>query len=168
MRGIFLVSLAVVLSGCQTDSAPARFDLGFDMPTLMRLVIEPAAEVPWDSAGEIVTAAGVEDLSPTSEEGWHHVESAGATLVESGNLLLLPGRDPGKADWQQFSRSLSVMGHRVMVAAQAQDKDALFEAGADLYQVCVGCHQVYVPDLQPNLHAVPTADTQAAGTADDA
>lgn len=139
------------------------FDLGFDMKTLMSHVIEPAAEVPWDSAGEIVTAEGIEDLAPADPEEWHHVEVAGATLVEAGNLLLLPGRDPGKEDWRQFAKSLSAMGHKVMTAAEAEDKDALFQAGADLYSVCVACHQVYA------MHLPVKADVthgQEAGSAE--
>ncbi len=141
-----------VLSACQQPALPPApepppFDLGFDMKMLMSHVIEAAAEVVWDSAGEIVYAEGVQDLAPTDEEGWHHVEAAGAMIVEAGNLLLLPGRDPGKADWKQFASGLSAMGHKVMHAAKAKDKDALFQAGADLYSMCVACHQVYALNL---------------------
>jgi len=154
VREIFqLAVLLLIVGGCQRPPEPTGkhaelCDLGFDMKMLMSHVIEPAAEVPWDSAGEIVTIDGTEDLAPRDEEGWHRVEAAGATLVETGNLLLLPRRDRGTEDWRQFSRSLSAMGHKVMSAAEAKDKDALFQAGADLYSVCVACHQVYVPELQ--------------------
>jgi hypothetical protein len=146
-----LAMLVSWLAGCQPPAAPApvppEYDLGLDMKTLMTHVIEAAAEVPWDSAGEVVTAAGVQDLAPTDEEGWIRVEAAGAMLVEAGNLLLMPGRDRGTGDWKQFSKSLSAMGHEVMAAAKSKDKDALFQAGADLYSVCVACHQAYALDL---------------------
>ncbi len=154
VREIFQMAvLLLLMGGCQPVAESARepvvpYDLRFDMKMLMSHVIEPAAEVPWDSAGEIVTVDGTQDLAPTDEEGWHHVEAAGATLVETGNLLLMPGRDRGTDDWRQFSGLLSARGHQVMSAAQAKDKDALFQAGADLYSVCVACHQVYVPELQ--------------------
>lgn len=149
------------LSACQPPVPP--YDLSQDMKTLMTHVIEAAAEVPWDSAGEVVTAEGVEDLAPIDDEGWMHVEAAGATLVEAGNLLLMPGRDPGRDDWKEFSKSLSAMGHRVMMAAKAQDKDALFQAGADLYSVCVACHQVYALDLPAKGDPGPSA-AEAAGS----
>lgn len=149
-RTCVFVGVAILLSGlaaCQPATPPPPpppYDQSLDMKTLMSHVIEAAAEVPWDSAGEVVTAEGVEDLAPTDDEGWLHVEAAGATLVEAGNLLLMPGRDPGKDDWKEFSKSLSATGHQVMAAAKARDKEALFQAGADLYSVCVACHQAYV------------------------
>ncbi|MCP5185478.1 MAG: hypothetical protein H6993_16055 [Pseudomonadales bacterium] len=110
----------------------------------MHLIVEPAAEVPWESAGEVVTAEATIDKSPTDEAGWHRVEAAGAMIVEAGNLLLLPGRDNGREDWRLFVQSMSARGHEVMQAALARDKEALFQAGADLYSACVACHQVYV------------------------
>jgi len=148
----WIICVFLGLGACQraaetNQPEPVAFDLGFDMKTLMTHVIEAAAETAWDSAGEVVTAEGEEDLAPVDDEGWYHVEAAGATLVESGNLLLLPGRNPGKEDWTAFSKSLSLMGHRVKDAAKARDRDALFQAGADLYSVCVACHQVYALNL---------------------
>jgi mono/diheme cytochrome c family protein len=151
-RTVWFLYALFCLSGCQQAAEPPApdappFDLGFDMKTLMTHVIEAAAETAWDSAGQIVTAEGEQDLAPVDDEGWYHVEAAGATLVEAGNLLLLPGRDPGKEDWQAFAKSLSLMGHRVKDAARARDRDALFQAGADLYSACVACHQAYALNL---------------------
>jgi cytochrome c2 len=34
-----------------------------------------------------------------------------------------------------------------MEAAAAQDKEAFFQAGAQLYSVCTACHQAYNPDI---------------------
>ena len=168
---IATVLMIPVVSSCGKTSAPAAvvappaFDTTLDMKTLMTHVIEAAAEVPWDSAGEVVTAEGTRELAPVDDEGWYRVEAAGATLAEAGNLLLLPGRDPGKADWIQFSRSLSAMGHAVMAAAQARDKDALFQAGADLYSVCVACHQGYALDLPVKVDLHDNAALDRAGPA---
>ncbi|MGI9323592.1 MAG: hypothetical protein ACR2PZ_00120 [Pseudomonadales bacterium] len=113
----------------------------------MNLVLDPAADVIWSSAGAVITAEGEQDLAPTTEEGWDHVRQGAASIIETANLLLLPGRAIDEGDWQEFSLGLVVMGNKAMVAAEAKDAAALFQAGADLYQVCVACHQQYDRDI---------------------
>ena len=64
-------------------------------------------------------------------------------VVESGNLLLLPERLRDAPDWIEISQGLTSVGQRVLAAAEAQDADALFKTGGELYNVCVSCHQFY-------------------------
>lgn len=109
----------------------------------MRIVLDPAADVIWGSAGQVITADGVEDLAPTTDEGWLQVAHAAAVAAESGNLLMLPGRARDEGEWMEISRGLVRAGHRARIAAEAQDADALFAAGGLLYNVCVSCHQQY-------------------------
>ena len=109
----------------------------------MNLVLDPAADVIWDSAGQIITAEGVEDLAPTTEEEWLQVVHAAAVLAESGSLLMMPSRALDQEDWVEISRGLTAAGQRAKAAALAEDADALFAAGGLLYNVCVSCHQQY-------------------------
>lgn len=125
------------------NGAPTPFVTDLPMHDLMAHVLDPAADIIWRSAGEIVTEAGTESLVPTDDEGWHEVEFGAATLIEAANLLMLPDRAPDREDWQEFALGLASMGQRAMAAAEAQDGEALFAAGADLYQVCLACHQQY-------------------------
>lgn len=108
----------------------------------MAWLLDPAADLIWDSAGTIITAQGQEDLSPTTEEGWTAVVHAAATLAETGNLLMMPGRSAGE-DWDEYSRGLLAAGKLAIKAAQEQDADALFDAGGRIYQVCKACHNQY-------------------------
>ncbi len=137
---------ALMCSACEPSVAPPTYDTSLDMKQLMRHVLEPASDVVWDSAGFVVDAEGEHSLAPTNDEEWAAVKAAGAMIVESGNVLMLPGRAPD-ADWEEFSRALSTVGHKVMAAADAQDDAAVFEHGATLYSVCVACHQIHAPGL---------------------
>ena len=48
--------------------------------------------------------------------------------------------------WIEFSQGLITMGENAMAAANAQDEEALFKAGGEIYNVCVACHQIYWAD----------------------
>jgi mono/diheme cytochrome c family protein len=41
---------------------------------------------------------------------------------------------------------LKVVGDKAFEAAEQQDVEELFRVGAELYQVCVACHQTYMTD----------------------
>jgi len=116
-----------------------------DVHQLMAWIIDPAADVIWDSAGTVITAQGSKELSPTTADGWDAVLRAAATLGEAGNLLMMPGRAAGE-DWMAWSRQLTATGKLALQAAQARDADALFDAGGQIYQACRGCHAQYWVD----------------------
>lgn len=109
----------------------------------MLRILEPAAEVIWDSAGYVITAEGEQDLQPTTEAGWSRVRDSALLVAESGNLLMMPGRAMGP-EWIAYAQSMIGAGRGVMAAAEARDAGALFEAGGVLYQTCVACHTRYM------------------------
>ncbi len=137
--------LAVLLSACGhntvQDAAPP-YEPVADVRQTMQWILEPAADVIWDSAGTIITAEGRTELAPTTAEGWENVRKHAAIVAETGNLLMLPGRAAG-AEWIAYARGLHTTGRQAMAAAEARDADALFEAGGQLYQACVACHARY-------------------------
>lgn len=146
-----LLVCGLLLSACgpqQEQSSPQaaqqpNYVLDFDHHDLMTYILDPAADVIWSSAGEIITIEGTQDLAPTTDEGWLNVQNSAATLIESANLLQLPGRAEDLQDWAEYSQGLATMSRKAFVAAEAKDAEALFAAGADLYQVCLACHQKY-------------------------
>ena len=113
----------------------------------MEWILDPAADVIWDSAGFIITAEGETDLSPTTDEGWAHVRNSAAVVAETGNLLLMPGRSAGP-DWVAFSQKLTRAGEAAMAAAESRDASALFDAGGQVYQACRACHEQYLMPLE--------------------
>ena len=146
-----LASTALLGCGRQEETPLPVRPVG-DLHHAMTWVVDPAADVIWGSAGFVVTAEGARDLAPATEEGWARVRHSAAVVAESGNLLLLPhlapagdgassGRPP--ADWIEFASGMTSMAEQALQAVDAQDAEALFEAGGHLYNVCVACHQVY-------------------------
>ena len=129
-----------------TDNA-SRYNTTLNMQQLMALVLEPASDVLWDSGGWVLDAAGYEELYPTTDEGWDYVRAQAAVVVETGNLMALPGRAVDNDAWMIYSQGLSEAGLRAMAAAEARDEEEFFQAGAQLYSVCTACHQGYNPEI---------------------
>ena len=55
----------------------------------------------------------------------------------------MPERAVDQAQWVALSMALKGMGEKAFTAAENEDSEALFEIGAELYQICVACHQIY-------------------------
>lgn len=149
-----LISLGLVLlAGCSSPqeesetTASGAYNTELDMAEIMSLVLEPASDILWSSGGWVMDASGYEELYPTTDDGWAYVRSQAAIVVESGNMLALPGRAEDGDAWMIYSQGLSEAGVLAMEAAAAQDKEAFFQAGAQLYSVCTACHQAYNPDI---------------------
>lgn len=148
---LLLPLLLFPLAACTDQAPPAAtappFEIVTDVRETMEWVLEPAVDVIWDSAGTIITAEGRQELAPTTQEGWNAVIYAAATLAEAGNVLMLPGRSMGE-DWDAYSRGMLEASKLALEAAEAQDADALFEAGGRIYQVCRACHSQYWADAR--------------------
>lgn len=145
----------LLLAGCgapeeTTSAAPTTdgaYNTSLNMVEIMTLVLEPASDILWDSGGWVLDAAGYEELFPTTDEGWDYVLAQAAVVVESGNMLALPGRAEDNDAWMIYTDGLSAAGMQAMEAAAAHDEEAFFQAGAQIYSVCTACHQAYNPDI---------------------
>lgn len=136
-----------MLGGCQRqDALSPSVDLEASLTAdeLMHLVLEPAADVLWDSAGWVMTIEGETSLVPTTEEEWLVVENAAGVIIASGDLLKIPHASEERGEpWFTYSDQLSEQGRIAREAILNRDGDALFQAGASLYQSCVQCHNDY-------------------------
>jgi hypothetical protein len=144
---LLTIGLLAALAACarEPQATRAQYEAVTDVRQTMELIIDPAADLVWDSAGTVVTETGEQDLAPDSPEAWVEVEAAAAVLTEAGNLLMMPGRSAGP-DWDQHARDLINTGKLAMAAARQQDADALFDAGGRIYEVCLACHNQYPAD----------------------
>ena len=117
-----------------------------DMHDLMAHLLTPASEKIWESTGFVITEEGEFSLEPTDQEGWDEVIFGAQVIIESSYLLTRPERSLGRQDWIAFSNLLKPIGKRAFEAAENKDAELLFKVGADLYQACVACHNVYMTE----------------------
>jgi len=138
----------LLLLGCSAPTTPAApaappFTPVVDVKQLMTWVIDPAADVVWDSVATIMTEAGTKDIAPHTDEEWAAVRNSAAIVAESGNLLMIEGRARDRDKWMTAARRLAVAANQALKAAEAKNVDSLFAAGGDIYNACAACHQRY-------------------------
>jgi hypothetical protein len=135
-----------MLAGCG-GPPPPPLRLHADLEQIMAAVVDPAADVVWDSVGTIVTIEGTEHIRPQDDEEWGHVAQAAWVLTESANALMIGNRPKDTSDWMRFAQELADMSLKAARAAEARDAEALFTAGGDIYVACTNCHNQYNVDL---------------------
>jgi len=106
-------------------------------------ITNPAAYAIYEAVGTKTTSKGIEEIAPQTDEDWQKVESAGAAVVESGNLMLTGNRAIDKGDWVKMTREMMDQGQKALKAADAKDKDGIVAAGGDLNNTCDNCHARY-------------------------
>ena len=140
----FAACLSALVVACSSAPAPPPFKPVADNKLLMQAVIDPMADVVWDSVKTIVTAKGTEDIRPRTEEEWTAVRNAAVALTESGNLLMLVPRAKDGGEWMKRSQELINTGEAAIRAIDAKNADRLFTVGGDIYEACSACHQKYM------------------------
>lgn len=173
----FLATLLVVtlLSACDKPASPepppetraSPFKLTAGIQDIMADMIEPSAEFIWQSVSTTVTAEGVEEKQPRTEEEWNEVRRHAIILAESANLLLMEGRHvaregkqlddhgtPGNLTLEQveqaivtdraafvaFGQALHDVSATLVKAADDKDVQVIMSAGETLDSVCESCH----------------------------
>jgi len=146
---LFISGIAFIIAGARETeaSAPAAAQIEIT-PTatikqIMVGIINPAAFVVYEAVGTKSSAAGIEEIAPKNDEEWAKVGSAGAAVVESGNLLLTGNRAIDSGDWVKMTRAMMEQGRAAMKAAEAKNKDGIVEAGGNLNTTCDNCHARY-------------------------
>jgi hypothetical protein len=169
-KAALLVILVGMLGGCQNEAKPAavsesNFRPRASIAEVMESVVVPSADVLWNATAFDISAEGVKDFSPKTDEDWERVEWAGVTLAEGLNALLIPGRrvaPPGTVSespehelnpeqieeilkrepevWVGFVHALDDTVQEIQEAIRKRDLKALNEAGGALDEVCENCH----------------------------
>ncbi|HLG60015.1 MAG TPA: hypothetical protein VI485_32040 [Vicinamibacterales bacterium] len=137
---------------------------------LMEHIIDPTADWVFDAVGVEVTATGITETKPLTDEDWLKVERGGWILAESTNLLKMPRRmvppeeegrphQPGDPElppdqikakidndpalWYKYADDLKAAALESVKIAKARDVDALFKVGSDIDKACEQCHLEY-------------------------
>ena len=96
----------------------------------------------------IVTAEGVEERHPKSEEEWQSVKAAAVNLTETGNLLMIAPRAQDGGQWIKNVQAMMAQGQRMIEAIDRKDTKQMFDVGSDLYDTCTNCHMHYMPAIK--------------------
>jgi hypothetical protein len=83
--------------------------------------------------------------------GWQAVENSALALVESAELLRIPGRqcsngevvEVENVDWIRFVDDYRAKSLAAYEAVLTKDQDAIVLASGDLSEACLACHRVY-------------------------
>lgn len=147
IRGMILPGI-LLLSSCGAPPPAPPFTTTVALKQVMEWVIDPAADVIWDSVKSIITDKGVKEIAPHTDAEWDNVRNAAATIVEAGNLLMIDGRAKDQKEWMAAAHRLSEAGSQALKAAQAKNTTALFDEGGNIYKACAACHAKYAQHLQ--------------------
>ena len=137
---------------------------------LMENIIDPIADNVFDAVGSDVSAKGIVEIKPTTDEDWAKVRIGAVTLAEGTNLLKIPRRiappgdknnsggpnapelspediqakvDGDRALWNKNADGLRDVALEVLDIVKRKDADALFQAGSKLDKACENCHLEY-------------------------
>ena len=93
-----LLLAGLALSACG-GPAPPPLRLHADVKQVMAAVIDPAADVVWESVGTIDTVEGTQEIRPRSDEEWARVAQAAWVVTESANASLDTYVMPAVFEW---------------------------------------------------------------------
>jgi hypothetical protein len=185
MRKYGLLALTSVLvfliGGCaQQKQAESKTDAEYrttsTVKDIMDSMVDPGADFIWDAVETVVSAKGVEEKAPHTDEEWKEVRRHAVMLLEATNVLQIPGRHvakPGekaddpkvelapeqieekinkdRASWIKFAHGLHDATMEAFKAIEAKDAEALLNSGDGIDNACEKCHLEYwYPGEKPN------------------
>ena len=149
---LFVAGIGFVIAGARAMQRGAPAAAGPAGPQIvpvasikqiMNGIVNPAALVVYGAVGSKVTAAGVENFQPKTDEEWANVGNSAAALIEGGNLLMMPGRAIDNGDWVKMTQAMIDGAKIALKAAAEKNPDGILEAGGPINEQCDNCHGRY-------------------------
>lgn len=138
-----LLSATLALTACGPEKADEQLIL---VNTLMLEELDPAVDGIWDKAGYVITEEGETSLFPKTDEEWAGVMAAADEVAAVAKKLAGEPYAQGREDWTEISEGLIAAAGSARDAAEAQDEEAVFNAGGHIYRVCRSCHDIYATE----------------------
>jgi hypothetical protein len=147
---LFITGIGFVIAGARearsagpaVEAAPITTPVA-SVKQIMAAITGPAANTVYNSVGTVVSASGIKETAPQNDEEWAALAATAASLAESGNLLLTPGRAIDNGDWVKMTQDFIEKSKVAMKAAEQKSTEAILSAGSDLNQTCDTCHERY-------------------------
>lgn len=177
MRTYLLFAIAtglLCLTGCKAaqpkseQQALAEYRTTATVKDIMDSIVDPGSDYIWDAVETVVSAKGVEEKAPHTDEEWKEVRRHAIMLLEATNLLQIPGRHvakPGekaddpkvelapeqiedliakdRASWINYAHGLHDATMGAFKAIEAKDSEALLNSGDAIDNACEKCHLQY-------------------------
>ena len=189
LRTVCVVAVSALTVACAQQPAPAaekpqpepEYRLTATVKDIMDSLVDPGSDYIWDSVETVVSAKGVEEKYPKTDEDWKQVRNHAIMLLEATDLLQMPGRHVAKAGekandpnvelapeqieatiakdrkaWIGHAHELHDAVMKTLQAADAKDKDKLLEVGNDIDEACEKCHLVYWYPNENKPQAAPS------------
>ena len=181
---LIILALAVLVTGMvatwrgarQAAASAAVVTRVGTVKEIMQGIVDPNADVVWESVATNITAAGVEEKAPKTDDEWARVQHSALMLAEAVNLLKMRGREiarPGDANtngpdapeltpaeiqvkvnrdwslWISHANRLQETAIKAWQVANARDVNGIVEVGDALDKACESCHLEYwYPDMK--------------------
>ena len=135
---------------------------------LMDAEVDSNADWLWDAVSTEISARGVIDKRPKTDEDWKEARNHAIALLEASNLLQMPGRavakpgeksenpgieegpeeikalmDADRASWVKYAHGLYDSTKLVLDAIEKKDAEQMLDLGDQLDQACESCHMHY-------------------------
>jgi hypothetical protein len=184
---IMLASVAIIFcNSCQKPQAQQQpqteYRTSATIKDIMDSMVDPGADYIWDSVETVVSAKGVEEKAPHTDEEWKDVRRHAIMLMEATNLLQIPERHVAKAGekaddpkvelapeqiedminkdraaWIKYAHGLHDAAMEAFKAIEAKDKDKLLDVGNGIDEACEKCQLQY---WYPNERKPESAPSQ--------
>src|SRR5712671_4812765 len=144
---ILIASVPVLLlTGCQGRNVEPDYQPTATVKDIMDSMVDPVADVLWNSVATVISATGTEEKAPHTDEEWAAVRRSAITLMEATNLLRMQGRkvakhgeksenpkielepeeiqaliDQDRAAWNRLARGLHDAGDEALKAIESKD-----------------------------------------------
>jgi len=142
----------LIVAGCEAPPPPPPppappYTTTLTVKQVMEWVVDPAADVIWDSVKTVITEKSTQEIAPKTDADWDKVRDGAATLMEASNALMIEGRARDKKEWMTAARRLGDAANQALKAAQAKNTETLFNEGGNIYKACAACHSKYATHL---------------------
>jgi hypothetical protein len=163
----------LLLVGCaqqpkQAQQPEPQYNMTATVKDIMDSIVDPSSDYIWDSVETVVSASGVEEKAPKTDDDWKEVRRRAIQLMEATNLLQMPGRqvahagekaddpkvelapeqiqamiDKDRATWFKYAQGLHDATMATFKAIEAKNAEELLNTGDGIDNACENCHKHY-------------------------
>src|SRR6202142_4644593 len=89
---------------------PPPFEPVAEVSQIMKGTVGPSSDVVFGAVEIDLDVKGTHERKPETDAQWEAVRNSAITLMETGNLLMMPGRARDRGGWMEQSRALIEAG----------------------------------------------------------